>query len=383
MGSIRFRWTTPIFAGFGEIARLGREARKWGDGALLVTDRTLVELGHAERAEAALSEAGVRSHRFDRVVPNPTLDVVGACADRFREVGADLLVGLGGGSAMDAAKAAGVLVAGGGNLADYEGLGRIRFELPPLIALPTTAGTGSEVTPAAVVTDPDARHKVNLVSSSLVPRVAILDHDLVVGLPSPLAAETGMDALTHAIESFVSSSATPFSEALSRGALRLIAEHLRPFVANTLNREAAAGMHLAATLAGAAFANSGLGTVHALSHPLTCYHGIPHGLANALLLPAVLEYNLIADLPKFAEVAETLGEDIQGLPLREGASAAVEAIRNLIQDLALPSGLGELGMEETHLDAMAEDAIATSGTIPIDPRQADHETLVALYRAAM
>ncbi|MDQ2784367.1 MAG: iron-containing alcohol dehydrogenase, partial [Chloroflexota bacterium] len=289
-----FHAPTRVIFGSGTVQTTGREvAALGGNAALIVTDRGVVNAGLLDGVRASLAAADVSATVFDAVEPNPSIGTVGAALAAYQSGGCNAIVAVGGGSPMDVAKAVGILATNGGAIADYEGKpDAVRTDLPPFVCVPTTCGTGSEVTPFAVITD-DARHwKMSIASPRAVPRVAIIDPDLFLKMPAPLIAATGMDALTHAIESYTNQNVQPFADAFDIHAIRLIGTYLRPAVANG-NREAMAHMAVAATMAGMGFSQNRLGIVHAISHPVTSYVGTPHGVANAILLPYVMEYNAI------------------------------------------------------------------------------------------
>jgi alcohol dehydrogenase class IV len=374
-----FHAPTRVIFGGGSVQATGREmAALGGSSALVVTDPGVVKAGLLDAVLGSLAAADVGTTVFDAVEPNPSIGTVEAAQAAYRSGGCNAIVAVGGGSPMDVAKAVGILVTNGGAITDYEGKpDAIRADLPPFICVPTTCGTGSEVTPFAVITD-QARHwKMSIASPREIPRVAIVDPDLFLKMPASLIAATGMDALTHAIESYTNQDVQPFADAFDIHAIKLIGTYLRPAVANG-NREAMAYMAVAATMAGMGFSQNRLGIVHAISHPVTSYVGTPHGVANAILLPYVLDYNAIGAGPRIAEIGRALGGNRGGPPWRNGPESGIQAVRALSRDVGIPETLREVGVTEEHVADIAADAMK-SGNIRINPRrvtQADIERVI-------
>jgi alcohol dehydrogenase len=332
-----FHAPTRVIFGGGSVQATGREmAALGGSSALVVTDPGVVKAGLLDAVLGSLAAADIGTTVFDAVEPNPSIGTVEAAQAAYRSGGCNAIVAVGGGSPMDVAKAVGILVTNGGAITDYEGKpDAIRADLPPFICVPTTCGTGSEVTPFAVITD-QARHwKMSIASPREIPRVAIVDPDLFLKMPASLIAATGMDALTHAIESYTNQDVQPFADAFDIHAIKLIGTYLRPAVANG-NREAMAYMAVAATMAGMGFSQNRLGIVHAISHPVTSYVGTPHGVANAILLPYVLDYNAIGAGPRIAEIGRALGGNRGGPPWRNGPESGIQAVRALSRDVGIP-----------------------------------------------
>jgi alcohol dehydrogenase class IV len=374
-----FHAPTRVIFGGGSVQATGREmAALGGSSALVVTDPGVVKAGLLDAVLGSLAAADIGTTVFDAVEPNPSTGTVEAAQAAYRSGGCNAIVAVGGGSPMDVAKAVGILVTNGGAITDYEGKpDAIRADLPPFICVPTTCGTGSEVTPFAVITD-QARHwKMSIASPREIPRVAIVDPDLFLKMPASLIAATGMDALTHAIESYTNQDVQPFADAFDIHAIKLIGTYLRPAVANG-NREAMAYMAVAATMAGMGFSQNRLGIVHAISHPVTSYVGTPHGVANAILLPYVLDYNAIGAGPRIAEIGRALGGNRGGPPWRNGPESGIQAVRALSRDVGIPETLREVGVTEEHVADIAADAMK-SGNIRINPRrvtQADIERVI-------
>ncbi len=350
-----------IHHGPGALSRLDEEIRKLnGSRVALVTDPGLVEAGVVDRVlECTKTELLV----YQGVRPEPPYEVVHRCVDFLKENGCDLVIGLGGGSSMDVAKMAAVMMANVGRVSDYWGADRIPRPGLPIIAIPTTAGTGSEVSPAAVFVDPSDEAKKGVRSDFLLPEVAILDPVLTLGLPQLLTASTGMDALVHALEAYTSTKATLMSDAMAEQAIAVIGNNLRAAYARGNSLPARTSMLLGSLLAGMALGEAGVGAVHALAHVLGGRHGVGHGVANALFLPYVMAFNRIGCREKYAKVASLLGERVEGLSLDQASLAAVEAVRTLSGDLGIPQRLSDLGIPEDSLDLMAETSMQTQGRI--------------------
>ena len=376
-----FRFPTQLIHGPGSIARLA-ECFAAGSRVLVVSDKGLGAAGVVGRATAVLEEAGIDCAVFDGVLGNPPARCVQAGYRLYQSEACTALLGLGGGSPMDVAKMIGVLAANGGTIQQYLGMGKVERDLPPLVCVPTTYGTGSEVTPFAVLTNPKTKNKDPVISWKIAPRVGILDAELSVGLPPALGGATGMDALTHALESYINLLATPLTEGIALQAIRLIGENIRLACANAHELEATDRMLMASALAGVAFAQTRLGNVHAMSHPVGARFGVHHGLANAVLLPYVMDFNLPARLDKFAAIARELGIDTGGLGARQAAQRAVDAVHGLNADLGIAAHLGDTGVKATAIPAMSKTAML-SGNIAVNPRLTRQEDIEAIFRAAM
>ncbi|NKB68175.1 MAG: iron-containing alcohol dehydrogenase [Candidatus Latescibacteria bacterium] len=376
-----FRCPTQLIHGPGSIARLA-ECFSADSRVLVVSDKGLVASGVVSQATAVLEEAGLGYALFEGVLGNPPARCVQAGYKLYQKESCTALLGLGGGSPMDVAKMIGVLAVHGGTINQYLGTDKVEGDLPPLVCVPTTYGTGSEVTPFAVLTNPKTNNKDAVISWKIAPRVGILDADLSVGLPPELGAATGMDALTHALESYTNLQATPLTEGIALQAIRLIGENIRLACANSHELEATDRMLVASALAGVAFAQTRLGNVHAMSHPLGARFGVHHGLANAVLLPHVMDFNLPARVDKFVVIARELGVDTNRLAPRQAAQKAVYAVRQLNADLGIAAHLGETGVKATAIGAMAKTAML-SANIAINPRLTRQEDIEAIYRAAM
>jgi alcohol dehydrogenase class IV len=366
----------------GSIKKLGEEVKTLrGRKVLLVTDKGVRNSGVLTKAIESLEKEGLSYVVFDEVEPNPSLETAQKGYALLKEKGCDILAAVGGGSPMDTAKAIGIQATNPEPLLKYEGSNKVVNPLPPLIAVPTTAGTGSEVTGASVITDRTRKYKTPIRSPFLIPRLALLDPEVLATLPPLVLASTGMDALTHAYETFVSTLTNPISQALAYDSMRLIGKYLRALYANPDNREAQGHMMLASTMAGMAFFNGRLGMVHALAHPLGGVFDTPHGMANAILLPHCMDFSRMAAPGLFARIAEALGKDIQGLTVEEASRKAAEAVREILVDTRIPTSLREVGAKKEGFETMAKDGVA-SGIHLSNPRRITLEDMVAIYQAA-
>ena len=353
-----------------------------GNKPLVVTDKGMTELGYTKQVTDLLEQAGIAYAVFDETVPNPTDKNVEQGVAAYQQGQCDMLISLGGGSAHDCCKGVGLVVSNGGAIADYEGVDQLKNSLPPYVAINTTAGTASELTRFTIITNTANHVKMAIVDWRVTPDLAINDPLLMMKMPPSLTAATGMDALTHAVEAYVSTDANPVTDACALQAIRLIARYLRVAVARGDDLEARDRMAYAQYLAGMAFNNAGLGHVHAMSHQLGGMYNLPHGVCNALLLPHVCEANLMAAQERYADIAEALGENIYALPLREAAQMAVVAIRSLSVDVGFPSNLTELGVQDKDIDAMVEHAQQDVCALT-NPRRLNDKEVAAIFRAAM
>jgi len=374
---------TVSLMGVGAVKQVGPQAKSLGGSrALIVTDQVLAKLGVAARIQGQLQEAGLQAVVFDGAEPNPTDTNVHDGLKAYEHHRCDMIVSLGGGSAHDCAKGIGIVAANGGNIRSYEGIDKSTKPMPPFIAVNTTAGTASEMTRFCIITNTSTHVKMAIVDWRCTPNVAINDPVLMVGKPPALTAATGMDALTHAVEAYVSTAATPITDACAIKAIELIGEHLRPAVANGQNLEARDRMAYAEYLAGMAFNNASLGYVHAMAHQLGGLYNLPHGVCNAILLPVVCEFNLIAAARRLGDVAVALGEDVAGLAPVDAAAKGIAAIRKLSRSIGIPAGLKALGVKEADLPTMAENAMKDACRLT-NPRTATLQEVVAIFQAAM
>ena len=351
--------------------------------AFVVTDKDLIRFGVAGKVTGVLDEAGIAYEIFSDLKPNPTVKNVQAGVEAFRRSGADAIVAIGGGSAMDTAKAVGSIAANPafGDVVSLEGTAPTANRSVPVFALPTTAGTAAEVTINYVITDEANTKKMVCVDPKDIPAVAIIDAELMAAMPRGLTAATGMDALTHAIEGYITKGAWTLTDMFELKAVELIARRLPAAVENGADTEAREGMAVAQYIAGMGFSNVGLGLVHGMAHPLGAFYDIPHGVANALLLPYVMQYNMESSLVKFGDVARAMGVDTAGMGTRQAAQAAVDAVRTLAVRVGIPQRLSSLGVREEDLPRLAASALADVCT-PGNPRDTSAEEILALYREA-
>jgi alcohol dehydrogenase len=349
---------------------------------ILITDKGVVSAGLLKEVTATLDRAGITYAVFDEVEPNPGTDTCRKAFQTAKEIGASATIAVGGGSSMDVAKAVGILMTNGGDLESYEGPNKFENQMLPMIGIPTTAGTGSELTPFAVITIRAKHYKMTIFSIKCLPQVALLDPTLLSTVPPHIAAACGMDALTHAVESFINLQASPVTDAYASEAMRLIGKHLRAYVANRENLTAAGAMLVASSLAGVSFGVARLGNVHAMAHPLGGFFDLPHGIANAILLPHVMRFNLLADSGKYRRIADLLGEDTSGLSDREAGKLAIDAVVELSREVGIPQSLSAVGVTADLIPAMSADAMK-SGNILINPRQTTLKDIEDLFRAAL
>lgn len=385
MADVIYPFRTPelVYLGVGAFAKLGPEARRLGAArALIVTDRGVAGAGIAERARLALEQAGVDAVVYDETKAEPDFENVDQCLETARAAMVDLLVGLGGGSSMDLAKGVAAMMTNSGRLIDYYGTDKLTVPALRVIAIPTTSGTGSEATPNAIFTDHAEKLKKGVVSPYLLPAVAIVDPALTLTTPAHVTAATGMDALTHAVESYTSRKATCQTDLYSFEAIRRIAPNLRTAVFDGSNLPARREMAFASFFAGVAIANAGTGAVHAMAYPLGGQFGVPHGVSNALLMPYVLELNVLGNIQKFAAIAGALGEQTEGLSTREAAQVAVDAIRQLSVDVGIPQRMRDVGVPRDAIGGMASAAIQITRLMDNNPRTLSVEEVRSVYEAA-
>lgn len=374
-----FACPTEVVFGRGSAGQVGERLAALGvTRALVVSDPGVAGAGIVDRIVAAIEAEGIETAVYAETQPNPTTANVAQAAELYRERRCDGIVGLGGGSSMDAAKGAGIVAGNGGSVADYSGREQVPNDLPPLLCLPTTCGTGSEVTFNAVITDVERHFKLPYVSRRLAPRIALVDPELVERAPADVIAATGADALAHAVESYVNLACDPLVGALCIGAIREIGRSLRAAV-NERDPEAIDRMAIASTMAGIAFNQNANAIVHAASTPVTARFDVAHGVANAVFMAPGLEFCLPSCRERLAEIGEGLGGE-------NTAEGGVAAIRSLLRDVGLPQSLVELGVDRAaYLDAipaMIEDALK-SRSIPLNPRPVTPVDLDSIYRAAL
>ncbi len=359
-----------------------------GTKPLIVTDQGIVKAGILKQIAGVLDAAKMKYAIFDQTVPNPTDKNVDAAFAMYKKEKCDSIITLGGGSSHDCGKGVGFLAGNGGKIHDYEGVDKSAKPFPPYVAVNTTAGTASEMTRFCIITDTSRKVKMAIVDWRCTPGVAIDDPLLMMGMPPALTAATGMDALTHAVEAYVSTAATPMTDACAEKAMEFINRYLRRAVANGQDKEAREGMCYAQYLAGMAFNNASLGHVHAMAHQLGGFYDLPHGECNAILLPYVSEYNRIATRRRFGRIARILGEITDGLSADEASKKAITAINTLSQDVGIPAGLKALG-KKYGKEVKEEDIPTMTGNAQKDacgltnPRTMTDAAVAAIYKAAM
>lgn len=368
--------------GRGAIAALSDEVKRRGyRKALIVTDKTLVQCGAVSKVTDRMDAAGLAWEIFSAVIPNPTIAVVQEGLRVFQQSGADYLIAIGGGSPQDTCKAVGIISANPefADVRSLEGLSATRAPSVPIMAIPTTAGTAAEVTINYVITDEEKRRKFVCVDPHDIPQAAFIDADMMDGMPPALKAATGVDALTHAIEGYVTRAAWALTDALHLKAIEIIAGALRGSVAG--ESRSGEAMALGQYIAGMGFSNVGLGLVHGMAHPLGAFYNTPHGVANAILLPHVMHYNAAYCGGKFTDIARAMGEKVEGRSEEEVRQAAVEAVCKLNRDVGIPPHLRDVGVRKEDIPALAQaafDDVCTGG----NPREASLTEIIELYHSA-
>ncbi len=381
MNEFTFSVPQNIIVGRGSLAKLPEVAEKsGGKKAFIISGPHLNKMGIVQSCVDALKAKGIESSVFTETEGNPSVETVDKASTAYKESGADFIVALGGGSPMDVAKAVGVVARYGGSITEYEGADKVPGDIIPLIAVPTTAGTGSEVTAFSVITDHSRNYKLTVFSYKLIPSYAILDAELLTTAPASVAAACGIDAMVHALEAYISTAASPFSDAMAEKALELTGANIRCYAANRGDIEAAENMLVGSLFAGIAFSWARLGDVHAMSHPVSAYFNVPHGVANAILLPTIVEYNMLADKGKYLNIYNYIAE-LPAAPEEFTADMLVDELLNLNEALGIPAGLEEAGVTKDKFDAMADDAMK-SGNIAVNPRSTTKKDVLALYEKA-
>jgi len=372
-----------ILFGIDAVKVLAAEVKQLGGRkVLIVTDPGVVEAGLVEAVKAPLDSDGIPFSLYDRVEPEPPVRIVEQCTQYLKDENCDLIIGVGGGSSLDVAKGASIMATNEGNLLSLCGVDLVPKRGLPKILIPTTAGTGSEVTRVFVITDEASNLKKAVYSIYALSDVAIVDPMMTLSMPPKVTADTGIDALVHAIETYVSVTATPFSDILAFEAIALIAENITMAFAKGENVEARYNMSLAATISGLAFSSGGLGAVHALSNPLGIEYHLPHGRTNAIMLPHVMAFNLIGNPTRFAQIAEAMGEEVEGLSPMEAAPLAVEAVKELLNQLKIPIQLRDYGIPEKDIPKLVEGGMKVSRLFVPNPRNLTQEDVDEVYRMA-
>lgn len=350
--------------------------------ALIVCGQVLSKQGVVSRVQEILSNYHIDSVIYSRTLPNPTTHNVFEGVEILKNHQCDCVVSLGGGSPHDCAKGIALVATNGGDIRDYEGVDKANRPQLPLIAINTTAGTASEMTRFCIITDTERHVKMAIIDKYVTPIMSVNDPTLMLGMPPSLTAATGMDALTHAIEAYVSTQATPITDACALKAITMINQSLRRVVANSSNLAARENMAYAQFLAGMAFNNASLGYVHAMAHQLGGLYDLPHGVCNAVLLPYVQEFNARTSAARLRDIAEAMEEDTKGMTDQEGADACVRAIRRLSEDVGIPSGLRELNVREEDFPLLAANTLRDACALT-NPVQASFQDIVALFHKAM
>ena len=380
MKNFEFLLPTRIVFGNGVLDRIGEEAKNFGKRAFLVTDKDILQTGYTERIQRLLRDVNIDVKIFSDVAPNPRDKSVENGSKQAGEFKADMLIGVGGGSVIDTAKAIGVILQEGGKIQDYEGLNLIKKPITPLIAVPTTAGTGSEVTFWSVITDTERKLKMSIGSPRMAARIALVDPMLTLTVPKEITAFTGIDALVHSIEAYTALLSQPVSDPIALSAIRLIGDNIRKAYANGKNVEARYNMMLGSMLAGIAFGNSDVASVHCMGEAMGGLYDAPHGLSMAVCLPFCVEYNLISNPERFSEIAVALGEDVTGLSPLAAARQCVVAVRNMLRDLDIPSAR-RIGLKKEDLEKLAEMA-AGNVSVESNPRALEKEDFLKMFQNA-
>jgi len=370
-----------LITGNGAIAKVGEEAKKLrATKVLIITDPGVACTGSVSQVEDPLHAAGLKTGLFDKAVPEPPMGSVDAIV-KFAEKGKyDCIVGFGGGSAIDVAKMVAVLVGSGAKVEDFVGVDQVPKKGLPIIAVPTTAGTGSEVTAIAIFANEKLNVKQGVVSGYLIPNIALVDPELTWSCPANVTAASGMDALIHCIEAYTSVNATMHTDPLAYEGIKLIAKSIRAATYDGTNAWARHNMAMGSMLGGIAFGNAGVGAVHALSYPIGGMFHVPHGVANTMMLPWVMEFNMLACLKWFNEIGEAMGENMDGLSDREAADKTIAALRQLAVDLEVPLYLSDVGIPESAIPDLVKGAMTQARLWANNPRKFTPEDMERVYR---
>ncbi|MBM7570210.1 iron-containing alcohol dehydrogenase [Aquibacillus albus] len=381
--NFRYEIPTTIEFGNGYVHTLPKHVEQLNSSkAIIIGDPGVLEAGIVGKVEAPLEKSDIEFLTFTDVGTEATIESVDSAYQLAKENNCDIVIGVGGGSSLDTAKSVGLLLGNGGDIRDYVGLDKVPGPGAPVIAIPTTAGTGSEITRFSVLSDKEAKAKLSVGSMYNCPTIALCDPELTTSLPPHITAATGMDALTHALESYVNKVTQPISEGLSIQSMKLVSKSLKLAVVQGENLDARHDMLLASTLAAMAFNSTRLGLAHALAIPLGAHFKIPHGVVNAILLPEVMQFNIRGNMDKFVEIARIFGENIDGLTKREAAERSVIAVRQLKEDVGITQTLSDFGVKEEHLGFIAEEAMQ-SGNVPVNPVKPTVEDFKNICRSVM
>ena len=381
MKDFSFKIPQEIVFGLGSLKKLpGILKDNHIDNALLVSDHGLESIGVVKKITDILDEGGVQYTTYLDVIPNPTISVVEEATALYQKNNCKSIIALGGGGPMDVSKAVGVLVQFGGSIKDYVGVGNVPGPIVPMLAIPTTAGTGSEVTASSVITDAETSFKFSVISHELLPKYAVLDPELIMTAPASIAAACGVDALIHALEAYISTDANLFTDAFAEKAMELIGKNIRRFVANRKDEEAACAMMAGSTFAGIAFAWAKLGDIHAMSHPVSGFFHVAHGVANSVLMPTVIEFNALADHGRYEKIYNYIREGTA--PCHDfKPEMLVEEVKKLNRQLGIPENLRAVGVTEDKIPAMAADAMKAANVL-VNPRATMLQDIIDLYHKA-
>lgn len=378
----QFKIPQNVIVGTGSLKKLpdllkGLNSKR----VLLISDYGIEQSGLVEKVKNIISANGLECFQYLDIRPNPVIKMCDEALTVYKECGATSIIALGGGSPMDVAKAVGVLANYGGKITDYEGADKVPGDIVPLIAIPTTAGTGSESTAFSVIVDEERNYKFTVYSYNLLPKYALIDPELLYSMPASVASACGIDALIHAMESYISRYASPFTDALAEKAMSLIGGNIRQFVACRNNEEAAFAMAVGSNLAGIAFAWARLGNIHAMSHPISAYFNVPHGVANAILMPTIAQYNALADCGKYERIFNFIKWPT-GIYDEFNPQMLVNELTQLNSSLGIPQRLSDVHVTEDKIHVMAMDAMK-SGNIAANPRSSNLKDIEMLYKTAL
>ena len=383
MSTFKFFMPPVSMMGSGSLKDCGSDIAELGlKKALIVTDKVLVDIKLVDKLAEVLDNVGIEYVIYDGTQPNPTVGNVNEGLELIKEHICDFVISFGGGSPHDCAKGIALVATNGGSIKDYEGVDKSKKPQLPLVAVNTTAGTASEMTRFCIITDEERHIKMAIVDKNTTPIMAVNDPDMMMAMPKSLTAATGMDALTHAVEAYVSTIATPVTDACALMAIELISKYLRAAVEDGSNEVARDKMAYAEYLAGMAFNNASLGYVHAMAHQLGGFYDLPHGVCNAVLLPHVQEYNAKVVPNRLKDVAKAMGADVDGLDDTEGSKKAVEMIKVLSRDVEIPAGLIDLGVKKEDIKILSENALKDACGLT-NPKQASLEEICSIYTSAM
>lgn len=383
MTGLRFFMPSINLMGPGCLTEVGADIKSLGfKKALIVTDKVLIDIGLVTKIKDVLSKNCVEFVIFDDTKPNPTCTNVEDGLKLLKDNNCDFVISFGGGSPHDCAKGIALVASNGGQIKDYEGVDKSSKPQLPLIAINTTAGTASEMTKFCIITDEERHIKMAIVDKHTTPILSVNDPLLMLDMPKSLTAATGMDALTHSVEAYLSTNSTPITDACAQKSIELISQNLRAVVKDGKNEKARDMMAYAEFLGGMAFNNASLGYVHAMAHQLGGFYNLPHGVCNAILLPHVQEFNSQVSADRLKDVASFMGVDTSSMSNKEGANAAIEAIKKLSKDVNIPSGIKELGAKESDFDILAENALKDACGLT-NPKQATHEEIKNIFRNSL